>query len=186
MDDLQIIQLYWDRDPEAIAQTHQKYGPYCFTLAHRILASREDAEECVNDTWLHAWNGMPPHRPNVLRLFLAKITRRVALNRWKASQAQKRGQGELPLVLEELAQCLAQEGDPVTDAAVARELGECIRAFVRALPAREGDLFARRYFFTEPLEDIAGAWGLSVNHTAVLLYRTRQKLKDHLTKEGYL
>ena len=67
MDDLQIIQLYWDRDPEAIAQTHQKYGPYCFTLAHRILASREDAEECVNDTWLHAWNGMPPHRPNVLR-----------------------------------------------------------------------------------------------------------------------
>ena len=99
MDDLQIIQLYWDRDPEAIAQTHQKYGPYCFTLAHRILASREDAEECVNDTWLHAWNGMPPHRPNVLRLFLAKITRRVALNRWKASQAQKRGQGELPLVL---------------------------------------------------------------------------------------
>ena len=96
MDDLQIIQLYWDRDPEAIAQTHQKYGPYCFTLAHRILASREDAEECVNDTWLHAWNGMPPHRPNVLRLFLAKITRRVALNRWKASQAQKRGQGELP------------------------------------------------------------------------------------------
>ena len=82
--------------------------------------------------------GCLPTGPTLLRLFLAKITRRVALNRWKASQAQKRGQGELPLVLEELAQCLAQEGDPVTDAAVARELGECIRAFVRALPAREG------------------------------------------------
>ena len=186
MEDTEIIDLYWQRDQRAIDETHGKYGGFLAGIAWNILRSHSDAEECVNDTWLHAWNGMPPHRPNVLRLFLAKITRRVALNRWKASQPQKRGQGELPLVLEELAQCLAQEGDPVTDAAVARELGECVRAFVRALQPREGDLFARRYFFTEPLEDIAGAWGLSVNHPAVPLYRARQKLKDHLAKEGYL
>ena len=91
MEDTQIIQLYWSRDPQAIAQSKDKYGAYCFCVAQNILDSPEDAEECVNDTWLHAWNGMPPHRPQVLRMFLAKITRRVAFNRVKARLTQKRG-----------------------------------------------------------------------------------------------
>ena len=128
---------------------------------------------------------MPPHRPNVLRMFLAKITRRVAFNRWKAESAQKRGGGQLTLVLDELAECLADETD-VEDTVIAAELGECIRRFVAALPTREGDVFARRYFFTESVEEIAGRYGLTANHTMVLLSRTRKKLKAHLTKEGYL
>lgn len=185
MEDRQIIDLYWARDPQAIAQSKEKYGAYCFRVADCVLGSREDAEECVNDTWFHAWNGMPPHRPNVLRMFLAKITRRVAFNRWKAESAQKRGGGQLTLVLDELAECLADETD-VEDTVIAAELGDCIRRFVATLPTREGDVFARRYFFTESMEEIAGRYGLTVNHTMVLLSRTRKKLKAHLTKEGYL
>ena len=184
MEDREIIDLYWKRDPGAIARSKDKYGTYCFCVAHHILDSREDAEECVNDTWFHAWNGMPPHYPQVLRLFLAKITRRVAFNRVKASLAQKRGGGQLVLALEELPECLVQES-PVEDRVVAAELGESIRRFVRDLPEREGNLFARRYFFTESVEDIARRYGLSANHTAVLLSRIRKKLRQHLTKEGY-
>ena len=185
MEDTQIIQLYWSRDPQAITQSKDKYGAYCFCVAHNILDSPEDAEECVNDTWLHAWNGMPPHRPQVLRMFLAKITRRVAFNRVKARLTQKRGGGQLELALEELAECLSQES-PVEDQVVARELGESIRRFVRALPRREGDLFVRRYFFTEPVGTIARRYGLSDNYTTVLLSRTRKKLRQHLIKEGFI
>ena len=185
MEDSQIIELYWSRDPQAIAQSKDKYGAYCHRVANNILDSPEDAEECVNDTWLHAWNGMPPHRPQALRMFLAKITRRVALNRVKAALTQKRGGGQLVLALEELSECLSQES-PVEDQVAADELGTCIRRFVRALPEREGNLFVRRYFFTEPIGDIAQRYGLSVNHTAVLLSRTRGKLRQHLIKEGFI
>lgn len=185
MEDGEIVGLYWARDQRAVEQTEKKYGAYCFRVAQNILGSREDAQECVNDAWLKAWNAIPPHRPDVLRMFLAKITRRTAFDRWRADSAQKRGGGELTLALEELAECLSDEDDP-EDAAVAVELGESIRRFVRGLPEREGDLFSRRYFFTEPLSQIAEGYGLSVNNTAVILSRTRQKLKQHLISEGYI
>lgn len=177
--------LYWERDPQAIELSRQKYGAYCFSVAHNLLASREDAEECVNDTWLHAWNGMPPNRPSVLRMFLAKITRRVSFNRFKANNTQKRGSGQLPLVLEELAECIADE-DSVEDAVIAAELGESVRQFVRSLPEREGDIFVRRYFFTESITEIAQKYGMTTNYAMVMLSRTRKKLKNHLVKEGYL
>ncbi len=185
MEDQQIVALYWQRNPEAIGQSRQKYGAYCFSVANQILASPEDSEECVNDTWLNAWNGMPPHRPDVLRIFLAKITRRIAFNRFKSRTAQKRGGGEITAVLEELEECLAGGAD-VEEEVVAKELGECIRQFVRGLPAREGDVFSRRYFFTERIQDIAQAYGLTPNNIMVILSRVRKKLKTHLEKEGYL
>lgn len=185
MEDRQIVMLYWERDPQAIELSRQKYGAYCFSVAHNLLASREDAEECVNDTWLHAWNGMPPNRPGILRMFLAKITRCVSFNRFKANNTQKRGGGQLPLVLEELAECIADESR-VEDAVIAAELGESVRQFVRSLPEREGDIFVRRYFFTESITEIAQSYGITVNYTMVMLSRTRKKLKNHLMKEGYL
>lgn len=184
MDDRAIIALYWDRDQQALVQSERKYGGYCYTVAHRILDDREDAEECVNDTWYQAWNAMPPHRPDFLRMFLAKITRSVAVNRLKALCARKRGGGQVALALEELAGCLAVETD-VEDAVLARELGETIRRFVRDLPEREGDIFTRRYFFTESIREIALAYGLTVNNATVILSRTRKKLKQHLMKEGF-
>ena len=185
MEDVQIVDLYWKRDPDAIARSKEKYGTYCFCVASHILASCEDAEECVNDTWFHAWNRMPPHRPQVLRMFLAKITRSAAFNRVKAKQARKRGGGQLEMALEELSECLADTSQ-VEEQVVADELGECIRRFVRALPEREGDVFARRYFFTESIGEIAQGYGLSVNYTTVLLSRVRKKLRQHLIKEGYI
>lgn len=184
MEDARIIELYWQRDAEAVAETDKKYGPYCLAVAENILRSGQDAEECVNDTWLRAWNAMPPERPAHLRMFLAKITRRLALNRHAALTAQKRGGGELPLVLAELEECLAGEAD-VHRAAEARELEACLRDFVRGLPEREGDIFLRRYFFTEPVAVIARARGLTENHVAVICSRTRQKLKSKLIREGY-
>ena len=185
MEDRQIVELYWQKNADAISETSSKYGAYCFTIADRILHSTEDSEECVNDTWLHAWNAMPPQRPNVLRMFLARITRNLSVNRFNARSAEKRGGGEMILVLDELADCLAGETN-VEAEYEARELEECIRRFVRGLPERDGNVFVRRYFFTEPVTTIAGRYSLTENNVAVILSRTRMKLRAKLAKEGYL
>lgn len=184
MNDEAIIALYWQKDAEAVRESERKYGGCCLAAAERILRSREDAEECVNDTWLHAWNAMPPQRPRQLRLFLLRITRNLAINRLSVRSAEKRGGGEAALVLEELSECLAGSADVEGDCE-ARELGECIRRFVRALPPREGNVFVRRYFFTEPIAEIAQRYGLTENHVSVLLGRTRKKLRAHLIREGF-
>lgn len=184
MEDSRIIDLYWCRNPEAIAETDRKYGAYCFTIAENILHSKEDAEECVNDTWLNAWNAMPPQRPAVLQMFLAKITRNLSFNRFNARSAEKRGGGQLPLVLDELAECVASQTD-VEREYTAKELWQSIRAFVRALPERDGNVFVRRYFFTESVTEIARRYGLTDNNVMVILSRTRKKLKVHLIKEGF-
>lgn len=185
MEDSRIIALYWQKNADAIQETNSKYGAYCFAIADNILHSREDAEECVNDTWLNAWNAMPPQKPARLRPFLAKITRNLAFNRYNARSAGKRGGGELVLVLDELAECLAAESD-VEDICAAKELEQCIREFVRALPARDGNVFVRRYFFTEPVAEIAGRYGLTASHVMVILSRMRKKLRAHLVKEGFV
>ena len=132
MEDKQIVALYWKREERAITASEEKYGPVCRSVSYNILQSRPDAEECVNDTWLHAWNSMPPHRPSALRIFLAKITRRVALNRWKAASAQKRGGGQLPLVLDELSECVSGQED-AEGAVEARELRRLLDQFIREL-----------------------------------------------------
>ena len=185
MEDSQIIELYWQKSADAISETSSKYGSYCFAIADHILHSPEDSEERVNDTWLRAWNAMPPQRPGVLRMFLAKITRSLSINRFHARSAEKRGGGEISLVLDELADCLAGGADVETEYEV-RELEACIRRFVRGLPERDGNVFVRRYFFTEPVSSIARQYGLMENHVAVILSRTRKKLKVKLAKEGYL
>lgn len=185
MEDVQIVELYWQRNMDAISETNSKYGAYCFTIADNILHNKEDAEECVNDTWLHAWNAMPPRRPNKLQMFLTKITRNLSFNRFDARTAAKRGGGEIALVLEELEQCLAGPSD-VEGTYEAKELGQCIRLFVRKLPERDGNVFVRRYFFTEPVSVIAKRYGLTENNVMVILSRIRKKLKAHLIKEGYI
>lgn len=184
MEDCQIVELYWEKNPDAISETAEKYGAYCYTVAENILHDPGDAEECTNDIWLQAWNAMPPQRPEALRLFLARITRNLALDRFRARNAEKRGGGEMPLVLDELGECLGGGAD--TAAAYEREeLRQCIRRFVRTLPEREGNVLVRRYFFAESVAGIAERYGLSENHVAVILSRTRRKLKTLLLKEGY-
>ena len=184
MEDNQIVELYFQRKADAIKETDSKYGSYCFAIADNILHNREDSEECVNDTWLSAWNAMPPQRPNMLRMFLAKITRNLSFNRFHARNAEKRGGGEINLVLDELAECIANESDTENEY-LAKELEQCIRLFVRELPEREGNVFVRRYFFTEPVSMIAKRYGMTENNVMVTLSRTRKKLKAHLEKEGY-
>ncbi len=185
MEDGQIIELYWQRDTDAISETAAKYGAYCFAVADGILHSAEDSEECVNDVWLRAWNAMPPQRPKALRAFLARITRNLAFDRFRAQAAEKRGGGEIDLVLDELGECLGGGAD-AQSACEAEELRRSIGRFVRSLPERDGNVLVRRYFFAEPVTDIAKRYGLSENNVTVILSRTRRKLKAHLRKEGYL
>lgn len=184
MRDEQIVELYWRREERALEETDRKYGRYCHTVAYNILHNHEDSEECVSDTWLRSWNSMPPQKPSKLQLFLAKITRNLAFDRFKHNTAKKRGAGEMMLVLDELESCIPAPGN-LEEEIIGQELAESVNRFVRALPEREGNIFARRYFFTESVEQIASRYALTENNTAVILSRVRQKLKAHLTKEGY-
>jgi len=184
LEDRDIVMLYWQRNETAIIETAQKYGTYCYAIAHNVLQNTEDSEECINDTWLRAWDSIPPQKPASLRMFLAKITRNLSLNRFYARSAKKRGGGEITLVLEELSECLAG-GSDVVDEYEAKELGQYIRSFVRSLPARDGNVFVRRYFFTETIASIAKKYGMTESNVAVILSRTRAKLKNHLIKEGF-
>ena len=184
MEDHAIIDLYWSRDPEAIRRTGEKYGNYCRTIARNILPDRRDAEECVNDTWLGAWNAMPEARPSLLAPFLGKITRNLAFDRWRAGRTEKRGGGELPLVLDELVECVSPAD--TLQALEAAELEEAVNRFLRALPERECNIFLRRYWFTEPMADIARRYGMRETTVRTSLFRSREKLRRYLEKEGLL
>lgn len=184
MEDEDILDLYFARDEQAVVETDKKYGPYCFTLSNSILNNNQDAEEVVSDTYLKAWHAIPPKRPNIFRLFLAKITRNLAFTRWRNYTAEKRGGGEMTLVLEELEGCLSAAGS-AEDSLNAKELVKTIRSFLDTLPVREQDIFLRRYFYVEESEQIAKRYGMKPATVQRTLSRTRAKLKTYLTKEGY-
>lgn len=184
MEDEAILDLYFARDEHAVVETDRKYGGYCFTLAHSILNNEQDAEETVSDTYLKTWNAIPPQRPNVFQMFLAKITRNLSFSRWRKYAAQKRGGGEMELVLEELEGCIAAPGR-VEDALNAKELARTIRSFLDTLPVREQDIFLRRYFFVEQTGSIARRYGMKTATVQRTLSRTREKLRKYLRQEGY-
>ena len=184
MEDAQIIALYFERDERAIRETNQKYGAYCHTVAGRILASREDTEECVSDTWMKTWETIPPERPVYFRGYLAKIVRNLAINRYRALHTLKRGQGETHAVIDELAEVAGGTAN-VESEILAKELRTLIDDFVRALPARDGNVFIRRYFFTETPGEIGERYGLTPGNVSVILNRTRRKLKEALGAAGY-
>lgn len=184
MDDEKILDLYFARDEQAVVETDRKYGSYCFTLANSILSNTQDAEETVSDTYWKAWNAIPPKRPGIFKMFLAKITRNLAFTKWRGRSAEKRGGGELTLVLEELEGCIAAPGE-VEDELNAKELAKAIRAFLNTLPAREQDIFLRRYFFVEESAVIAKRYGMKPATVLRTLSRTREKLRNYLMQEGY-
>lgn len=184
MEDHQIIDLYFARNEEAIPATDAKYGNYCTAIAKSILSSPEDAEECLSDTYLRTWNTIPPNRPGVLSAFLAKITRNLAFNRYKASSAQKRGGGELPLVLEELAGCVSGK-ESVEEAFDYKALVEDINTFLSTLSAEKRKIFVSRYFFNDSIEALSHRFGLSQGSLTMTLSRLRSKLKSYLIKRGH-
>lgn len=185
MEDMQIIALYWQRDESAVAESLSRYGAYCEQIARNILADPEDAKECVNDALLRAWNGIPPARPDNLQFYLAKITRNLALDRYRMQTAAKRGKGVTQIALEELSQCAVDPDDPQLHCQ-AKELEMAVNRFVISLPEREGNVFIRRYFFMEKAKTIGRRYGISENYVMVILSRTRRKLKDFLKKEGLI
>ncbi len=184
MEDREIVDLYWQRSDLAISETDRKYGRYCRTIARNICGDEADAEECVNDTWFSAWNRMPAERPHVLSAYLGCITRSLAINKLRAGQRQKRGGGEAPLALDELAECLAGGGDEPQRALEEKELEEAVGRFVAALPAAEKTVFVLRYWYLAPVAVIAKRMGFTQAKVKSSLFRTRKRLRDYLQKEG--
>lgn len=184
MDDERIVALYWSRSETAITVTASKYGSYLNNISYNILVNREDAQECVNDTYHDAWNSMPPHRPSILSTFLGKITRRISIDRWRKLNAEKRGGGELTLALDELEDCVSGSGS-VEDEIQRRELAKLFNDFLNTLPATERRVFLCRYWYMDSIQTIAKQFGFSQTKVASMLHRTRAKLRTVLEKEGY-
>lgn len=184
MEDKRIIELYISRDEAAIAETENKYGSYCFSIANRILDNREDSDECVNDTWWKAWNVIPPTIPNHLHLLLAKITRNLSFDRYRIKYADKRGKGEISLVLDELQEVVAGSYD-VEAGYERKELVRSINEYLHSLPERDCNIFIRRYFYVESTKQIAKRYEMKESNVLMVLSRTRKKLKQHLEQEEY-
>ncbi len=183
MDDRRIVELYWERNERAIEETKSKYGRYCYAIAYNILNCREDAEECENDTYLDAWERIPPERPAPLSGFLGMLTRRISLDRWRKQHAQKRGGGEVALSFDELEECVPS-GKSIDEELEAERLAGLLNAFLESLPELEGDVFLRRYWYFDPIKVIAKRYGMGQSRVKMMLKRTRDRLKETLEKEG--
>lgn len=184
LEDAEIVDLYWERDERAISESDAKYGVYCYTVANNILWNQEDSKECLNDTWVKAWNAIPPQRPLALKPFFAKIIRNLALNRYHMQNAQKRGGNMVLIAMEELNECVSSKED-VESAYFAKVLQKDVNLFLHTLPERDCDIFLRRYFFLENTAEIARRYGMRDSNVLVILSRLRKKLKKYLRKEGY-
>ena len=181
MDDLQIIELYFARDEQAIKETDRKYGKTCFRVAYNLLSNNEDSEECVNDTYLTVWNKIPPTRPNNFIAFICKITRNLSLKRLEVSNAMKRSAGTI-ISMSELEkalpdQCIAPD---VED----EELGKLISAFLWSEKALDRNVFLRKYWFFDSISDIAERYSMNENSVKSMLFRSRNRLREFLKKEG--
>lgn len=184
MEDSRIVQLYWDRDEAALTQTQHKYGQYLMKIAVNILTDREDSQESVNDTYLAAWNSMPPQRPAVLSTYLGKLTRRISIDLLRKKSSQKRGGGTYAVSLEELGECVG--GSMPQEELELKLLAETIAAFLQAQNAETRHVFIGRYYYMDPVKEIARYCRISESKVKILLYRARQGLREHLEKEGVL
>ena len=181
MEDDQIVALYWTRSEEAILQTQKKYDSYCMGISGRILPDREDARECVNDTYLKTWETIPPQRPSFFFGFLSKICRYISFGRLDWNNAAKR-RADLIALTEELERCIPDRR--VQDQVEARELGRTLSAFIATLPHDSRLIFLRRYWHLDTTEEIAKNYGFSVSKVKTQLHRTRAKLYTYLEQEG--
>lgn len=184
MEDEAIVGLYWQRDETAIRETKEKYGGYLSKVAWNILADHEDCEESVSDTYLKAWESMPPQRPSLLSVYLGRLTRQLSIDILRRKNRRKRGGSQYALSLEELADCLSG-GDATGEEVELRLLGESISRYLQGLSRDARTVFLGRYWFMDPLRDIAACHGMTESKVKSLLYRTRQGLRVHLEKEGF-
>ncbi len=182
MDDRQIIQLYWQRDERAVAETDRKYGAYCRAIAMNLLGERRDAEECVSDAYHQAWRSMPPQRPDCLRAWLGRVVRNLSLNRWQRARAKKRG-GGMECLLSELEECVPSPRT-VEGQLESERLGAVLSGWLHQLPREDRVLFVRRYWYGEALKDLARERGERAGRLAQRMYRLRAGLRRELEKEG--
>ena len=184
MNDEQIIQLFFTRNEDAIRQTDDRYGAKLTRLSENIVGSREDAQECVNDTYLKAWNTIPPRKPNIFSAFLGKITRHISIDRWRKQSAQKRGGKEIIFALDELGECMDEN---TLEATVSqRELTRILNDFLTGLPETERNVFLSRYWYMDSIDTIVKITGFSQSKVTSMLHRTRNKLRKRLSEEGYV
>lgn len=183
MEDKEIVALYHKRDERAVSETSRKYGKYLATVARNVLGNSTETQDCVNDTYMRAWDSMPPHAPNVLSAFLAGITRRLSIDVWRKNHAAKRGGSQFALSLDELSEC-AGNGS-AEESAELSELSAAISRFLWAQPKKTRIAFTARYFFMDSLKDTARLCGMSEGNMKSLLFRTRQALRDFLLREGF-
>ena len=184
MDDQSIVTLYWNRDESAIQITKEHYGNYLFKIAYNVLSDYHDSEECVNDTYLKAWNSIPPHRPKILSTYLGKITRELSIDVYRKRNRIKRKASEYAVSLSELGDCVSRD-ETLEDALMAKQLGDAISQYLRTLTPEARNLFIGRYYFMDSLREAAHYCGMSESKAKSILYRTRIGLRNHLRKEGF-
>ena len=185
MRDEAIVGLYWQREEEAIQETEHKYGRYLSKIAYNVLADVEDSKESVNDTYLKAWNSMPPHKPEVLSTYLGKITRQLSIDRFRGRKRKKRCASEYALSLSELEDCVSG-GDATEQEVNLRLLSEAIGDYLRMQTPEARNTFVGRYYYMDSLKEVAAYFGMSESKAKSMLYRTRQGLKAYLEQEGFV
>lgn len=184
MEDEAIVSLYWARDERAIAETEEKYDRYLTKIAYNILNNTEDSRESVNDTYLAAWESMPPHRPSVLSAYLAKLTRRISIDCFRYRTREKRLGSEYAISLSELEDCVSG-GNTTEELVNVRLLADSIGIFLRLQSPEARTAFLGRYYFLDSVKEVAAYCGMSESKCKSLLHRTRLALKAHLEKEGF-
>ncbi len=182
MEDARIVDLYLQRNEDAIRQTKLKYNSYCNAIAYGILNSSEEAEECVNDAYLGVWNAIPPHRPKLLSAFIGKITRRISLNRWRSNNAKKRGQGNVSVSVDELEECIPS-GFSIDEKLEAEEIAYVLNSFLDGIAKEERNVFICRYWYFDSINEIANRFGFGESKVKMMLKRSRDKLTQRLREE---
>ena len=183
LEDNRIIELFFSRDDNAINETKTKYGKLLYSVSYNILHSKEDAEECENDTYVAAWDCIPPNQPQVLSAFLSRITRNLSFKKLRSKTAQKRGGGDNLVPIDELSNMIADNCDQYSQL----ELTEILNAFLRSLPTRERQVFICHYWYCDTIKDISRQFGFTQSKVKMILSRTRAKLLDHLeSQEVYI
>ena len=179
MNDNEIVELFFQRNPDGIQAAQEKYGAYCLAVARNILGGEEDSQECLNDLWLRAWNAIPPQKPKKLSAFLGRITRNLSLNRF----FEKRGSGQTAAVLDELAECVSS-GVTTEDVSDNNTLRRALNVFLCSLEPEKRIIFMQRYWYMMPVKAIAAEHSSTESRIKMMLFRTRNELKEHLIKEG--
>lgn len=183
MEDKEIIKLFWNRSENAIRETTKKYGKYCYYIAYKILYNVQDSEECVNDTYLKTWENIPPHKPDRLSVYLGKITRNLALNKWDYYYAAKRGKGQAVFILEELKECIpsSQTTEQIVDEI---HFTDILNRYLASLSRQKRIIFVRRYWYMCSVKEISRDFELSESKIKMILLRLRKDFRDYLRNEG--